>query len=137
MAGARLGWVRMRGVLRYLAGQLRGLEIRRLRRGSGLEGFRDRLLLRILRIPRLLLHLRNSDFSFWVFRFFVDGAETAYATVRAYDEGEGEGVPVFVGVGWVVAGGGERLPVFAVVGGDVSAVGAYRDPKFLGGVVGY
>jgi len=57
--------------------------------------------------------------------------------VRAYDEGEGEGVPVFVGVGWVVAGGCERMPVLAVVAGDVGAVGAYGDPEFLGGVVGY
>ena len=66
-----------------------------------------------------------------------DGAEAAYASVRAYDEGEGEGVPVFVGVGWVVAGGGKRAPVFAVVGGDVGAVGANGDPEFLSGVVGY
>ena len=55
----------------------------------------------------------------------------------AYDEGEGEGVPVFVGVGWVVAGGFEGCPVFSVVAGDVGAVGAYGDPEFLGGVVGY
>ena len=66
-----------------------------------------------------------------------DGAEAAYAAVRAYYEGEGEGVPVFVGVGWVVAGGGEGCPVFSVVAGDVGAVGAYGDPEFLGGVVGY
>ena len=55
----------------------------------------------------------------------------------AYDEGEGEGVPVFVGVGWVVAGGGEGCPVFSVVARDVGAVGAYGDPGFGGGVVGY
>jgi len=57
--------------------------------------------------------------------------------VRAYDEGEREGVPVFVGVGWVVVRWFEGCPVFAVVGGDVGAVGAYGDPEFLGGVVGY
>ena len=55
----------------------------------------------------------------------------------ADDEGEGEGVPVFVGVGWVVAGGGEGCPVFSVVAGDVGAVGAYGDPEFLVGIVGY
>jgi hypothetical protein len=66
-----------------------------------------------------------------------DGAEAAYVSVGAYDEGEGEGVPVFVGVGWVVAEGFEGCPVFSVVAGDVGAVGAYGDPEFLGGVVGY
>ena len=66
-----------------------------------------------------------------------DGAEAAYASVGAYDEGKGEGVPVFVGVGWVVAGGFEGCPVFSVVAGDVGAVGAYGDPEFLLGVVGY
>src|SRR5580658_4479820 len=68
---------------------------------------------------------------------FWDGAEAAYASVGADDEGEGEGVPVFVGVGWVVVGGFEGCPVLAVVAGDVGAVGAYGDPEFLGGVVGY
>jgi len=65
------------------------------------------------------------------------GIELADAAVGADDEGEGEGIPVFVGVGWLVAGRGERAPVFAVVGGDVGTVGAYGDPEFLGGVVGY
>ena len=55
----------------------------------------------------------------------------------ADDEGEGEGVPVFVGVGWVVVRGFEGCPVAAVVAGDVGAVGAYGDPEFLLGVVGY
>ena len=43
------------------------------------------------------------DFQ-WVLTFivWVDGAEFADAAVRAYDEGEREGVPVFVGVGWVL-----------------------------------
>jgi hypothetical protein len=34
-------------------------------------------------------------------------------------------------------GGGEGSPVAAVVGGDVGAVGAYGDPGFGGGGVGY
>jgi hypothetical protein len=59
--------------------------------------------------------------------------------VGAYDVGEGEGVPVLVGVGGVAGGwvGGEGSPVAAVVGGDVCAVGAYGDPEVVGGVVGY
>jgi hypothetical protein len=65
------------------------------------------------------------------------GAEFADAAFGAYDEGEGEGVPVFVGVGWVLCGGFEGGPVAAVVAGDVGAVGAYGDPGFRGGVVGY
>src|ERR1700724_3148277 len=65
------------------------------------------------------------------------GIELADAAVGADDEGEGEGVPVFVGVGWGVAGGGEGGPVFAVVAGDVGAVGAYGDLEFLRGVGGY
>ena len=68
---------------------------------------------------------------------FCWGAEAAYATVGAYDEGERESVPVFVGVGWIVAGGCEGRPVFSVVARDVGAVGAYGDPEFLSGVVGY
>jgi len=44
---------------------------------------------------------------------------------------------VLVGVGGVVVGGVEGAPVAAVVGGDVGAVGAYCDPGFGGGVVGY
>ena len=49
-------------------------------------------------------------------RFEGGGVQFADAAVGADDEGEGEGVPVFVGVG-----------------GDVGAVGAYGDPEFLGG----
>jgi hypothetical protein len=64
------------------------------------------------------------------------GAELADAAIGAYDEGEGEGVPVLVGVGWVLCGGFEGGPVAAVVVGDVGAVGAYGDPGFGGGVVG-
>ena len=79
----------------------------------------------------------TADFADKCGLFLSDGAEAAYASVGAYDEGEGEGVPVFVGVGWVVAGGFEGCPVFSVVAGDVGAVGAYGDPEFLGGVVGY
>ena len=58
----------------------------------------------------------------------------------ADDEGEGEGVPVlvFVGLGGGIGEVGfEGVPVAAVVGGDVGAVGAYGDPGFGGGVVGY
>ena len=65
------------------------------------------------------------------------GAEFADASVGAYDEGQGEGVPVFVGVFFVLGGGGEGAPVAAIVGGDVGAVGAYGDPGFGGGGVGY
>ena len=65
------------------------------------------------------------------------GVEDADAAVGAYGVGEGEGVPVLVGVGGVVVGGVEGAPVAAVVGGDVGAVGAYGDPGFCGGVVGY
>ena len=61
------------------------------------------------------------------------GVEDADAAVGAYGVGEGEGVPVLVGVGGVVVGGVEGAPVAAVVGGDVGAVGAYRDPGFCGG----
>jgi hypothetical protein len=57
--------------------------------------------------------------------------------VRSDDEGEGESVPVLVGVGWVFGGGLEGGPVLAVVVGDVGAVGAYGDPEFLLGVIGY
>jgi len=57
--------------------------------------------------------------------------------VGAYDEGEGEGVPVLVGVGGFVGAGVEGAPVASVVGGDVGAVGAYGDPGLGGGVVGY
>ena len=57
--------------------------------------------------------------------------------MRAHDEGKREGVPVFVGVGWVLRTGFEGCPVFSVVAGDVGAVGAYGDPEFLLGVVGY
>jgi alkylated DNA nucleotide flippase Atl1 len=66
------------------------------------------------------------------------GAEFADAAVGAYDVGEGEGVPVAVGVGGLVAGGVGVVgaPVAAVVGGDVGAVGAYGDPGFVGGGVG-
>ena len=67
----------------------------------------------------------------------VDGAEFAYASVGAYDVGEREGVPVFVGVGRIGGAGFEGAPVAAVVGGDVGAVGAYGYPEFLLGVVGY
>jgi hypothetical protein len=65
------------------------------------------------------------------------GIEFADSTARANDEGEGEGVPAFVGIGWVLRTGFERCPVFSVIAGDVGAVGAYGDPKFLLGVVGY
>jgi len=65
------------------------------------------------------------------------GVEDADAAVGAYGVGEGEGVPVLVGVGGVVVGGVEGAPVAAVVGGDVGAVGAYGDPGFCLGVVGY
>ena len=65
------------------------------------------------------------------------GVEDADAAVGAYGEGEGEGVPVLVGVGVFVGDGVEGAPVAAVVGGDVGAVGAYRDPGAGGGVVGY
>jgi hypothetical protein len=57
--------------------------------------------------------------------------------VGSDDEGEGEGVPVLVGVGLVFSSGFEGCPVLAVVAGDVGAVGAYSDPEFLGGIVGY
>jgi hypothetical protein len=40
------------------------------------------------------------------------GIEFADSTVRAYDEGEGEGIPVFVGVGGVLRAGFEGCPVF-------------------------
>jgi len=63
--------------------------------------------------------------------------EDADAAVGAYGVGEGEGVPVLVGVGGFVTGGVERAPVSAVVGGDVGAVGSYGDPGVGGGVVGY
>ena len=63
--------------------------------------------------------------------------EAADAAVGADDEGEGEGVPVLVGVGGFARSGQERAPVAAVVGGDVGAVGAYGDPGFGGGGVGY
>jgi hypothetical protein len=65
------------------------------------------------------------------------GIELADSTVRPYDEREGEGVPVFVGVGRVLRTGFEGCPVFSVVARDVGAVGAYGDPEFLLGVVGY
>ena len=65
------------------------------------------------------------------------GVEDADATVGAYGVGKAEGVPVLVGVGLVGGGGFEGVPVAAVVGGDVGAVGAYCDPGFGGGVVGY
>ena len=65
------------------------------------------------------------------------GAELADAALGAYDEGERESVPVFVSVRWVLCGGFEGAPVAAVVAGDVGAVGAYGDPGFGGGVVGY
>ena len=39
--------------------------------------------------------------------------------------------------GGVLRAGFEGCPVFAVVAGDVGAVGAYGDPEFLGGIVGY
>ena len=38
---------------------------------------------------------------------------------------------------WGLGVGFEGAPVAAVVGGDVGAVGAYCDPGFGGGVVGY
>jgi hypothetical protein len=63
-------------------------------------------------------------------------AELADAAFGAYDEGERESVPVFVGVGWFGGGGFEGAPVFAVVAGDVGAVGAYGDPGFGVGRVG-
>ncbi len=66
-----------------------------------------------------------------------DGVEAAYASVLADDEGEGEGVPVFVGVGWFLRGGFQGCPVLAVVAGDVGTVGANGDPEFLIGIVGY
>ena len=72
-----------------------------------------------------------------LFCWWVDGAELADAAVGAYDVGEREGVPVLVGVGWVLIGWFQGCPVAAVVRGDVGAVGAYRDPEFLLGVVGY
>ena len=65
------------------------------------------------------------------------GAEFADAAFGAYDEGEGEGVPVLVGVRGVLGGGFEGCPFFAVVAGDVGAVGAYGDPGLGGGLVGY
>jgi hypothetical protein len=65
------------------------------------------------------------------------GVEFADAAFGAYDEGEGEGVPVLVGVGGLGGEGFEGAPVAAVVGGDVGAVGAHGDPEFLGGGVGY
>ena len=71
------------------------------------------------------------------FRWWVDGTELADAALRAYDVGEREGVPVLVGVGWVLVCGFQGGPVAAVVRGDVGAVGAYGDPEFLVGVVGY
>jgi hypothetical protein len=65
------------------------------------------------------------------------GTEFADAAIGAYDEGQREGVPVFVGVGGVLCAGFEGAPVAAVVTGDVGAVGAYGDPGFGGGVVRY
>src|SRR5258708_1863691 len=64
------------------------------------------------------------------------GADPADATIGADDEGEGERVPVVVGVGCVSGGGFEGAPVAPVVGGDVGAVGSDGDPSFCGGVVG-
>ena len=65
--------------------------------------------------------------------------QSADAAVRAYDVGEREGVPVAVGIGgFVECGiGMDGTPVAAVVGGDVGAVGAYGDPGFGAGIVGY
>jgi len=37
------------------------------------------------------------------FRWWVDGTELADAALRAYDVREREGVPVLVGVGWVLS----------------------------------
>ena len=71
------------------------------------------------------------------FRWWVDGTELADAALRAYDVREREGVPVLVGVGWVLWAGFESGPVLAVVAGDVGAVGAYGDPGIGCGVVGY
>src|SRR3974390_1364534 len=67
---------------------------------------------------------------------FVEFADTA---VGAADVGKRECIPVAVGVGgFVECGVGmDGTPVAAVVGGDVGAVGAYGDPGFAGGVVGY
>ncbi len=59
-------------------------------------------------------------------------AELADATVGADDEGEREGVPVFVGVGGLAWAGPEGRPVPAVVPGDVGAVGAGGYPRFRG-----
>ena len=67
------------------------------------------------------------------------GVEFADSAVGAYYVGEGKGVPVAVGVGWLVEGsvGVYGAPVAAIVGGDVGAVGANGDPGFGGGVVGH
>jgi len=53
--------------------------------------------------------------------------------VGADGVGEGEGVPVLVGVGRFVEGGVgfEGVPVVAVVGGDVGAVGTDGDPGLV------
>jgi hypothetical protein len=64
-------------------------------------------------------------------------AEFADAAFGTYDEGEGESVPGFVGVGDVLWAGFEGDPVLTVVAGDVGAVGAYGDPGFGLFVVGY
>ncbi len=78
----------------------------------------------------------------WGSRFQNGRAEFADAAVGADYEGEREGVPVAV-FGNLVGAGGERgvgmesAPVAAIVGGDVGAVGAYGDPGFVGGGVGY
>ena len=82
----------------------------------------------------LLLVRRRRREGGW---FQSASAEFAYAAVGAYDEGQGEGVPVLVGVGGFFFGWVQRSPVAAVVAGDVGAVGAYGDPGFGGGVVGY
>ena len=58
---------------------------------------------------------------------FVEAADAAFG---AYGEGQGEGVPILVGVrGFVVLGiGMERVPAVAVVEGDIGAVGSGADP---------
>jgi len=69
----------------------------------------------------------------------LEGGRVYFAdpALRAHDVGERESVPVAIGVfGFMQGGiGVDGSPVAAVVGGDVSAVGAYSNPRFAGGVV--
>lgn len=73
----------------------------------------------------------------FVLRFESVGPEFTYAAVGADHKGQRVCVPVLIGVQRFACRRLQGMPVAAIVGGDVGAVGAYGNPEFLLGVVGY